>query len=412
LLRFGYTAVVAFVTQLVPFVPLVFLVVCVALSVLRRIKESQQGLGNATYTWCRIERFQERLSVGTWFGWLVLVPLCGTHAAVFAVLRGLPATLYFSADVAFYSLPPALTTSVSWWASYSAYAQIPGPRWTARELLVRGAWGRLAWLGPLLLGSVALGAFVAGSQLFAILLVLGAYLLRRIALAGLTRSLGAVARVLTMGNLFDRAVALAARMSVHLRAIYVLPVSKLSVANAMAYLRVSEIMLTEELLQILDAREVDAVIAHELGHLRRGHGKRSLTAGEGFLWSMLFGGLYGLWIYLVAVDRDSPDPWRWVPMIIGGFAASYLWLVGMIRRRWENEADVDAVDSTGDAEALITALVKLSHLAGESVDHSPLLGFFRTHHYLSDRIRAIAGRGGVPATRVAELVRTAHPAFA
>jgi STE24 endopeptidase len=107
------------------------------------------------------------------------------------------------------------------------------------------------------------------------------------------------------------------------------------------------IVLTEELLKISAPAQVAAVVAHELGHVRRRHHGRWLlaqgAAGLGFalLWTGVGGGV-----------------WAALP-------AAYLWAWALrpaaaaLRRRWEFEADAFAA-ALGFGPALAEALTLLS----------------------------------------------------
>src|SRR5262249_17001299 len=78
------------------------------------------------------------------------------------------------------------------------------------------------------------------------------------------------AEALTSGELRDRLFALAAAAKVRLRQVYVLPMRRARIANAFAVRR-DVVLVTDHLLENLSRREVDAVLAHEISHLRHGH---------------------------------------------------------------------------------------------------------------------------------------------
>ncbi len=177
---------------------------------------------------------------------------------------------------------------------------------------------------------------------------------------------------------------------------------------------------TTGLVRILDRSELEAVMAHEIAHVRNRDvrlmslaavlvGVIALTC-DLLLRMTLWGGS--------SRDRDSNNP---LTLVIG-IAALVLAPIGAallqmsLSRRREYLADASAAEITGDGRSLALALAKLrddkqplrtvtratAHLYIESPlrDHkglrSSLGGLFDTHPPLDERIRRLAEAGGFP----------------
>ena len=182
---------------------------------------------------------------------------------------------------------------------------------------------------------------------------------------------------------------------------------------------------TSGLLALLDRRELDGVMAHELAHVRnRDVRLMSLAAvlvgvialvADLLMRMTLWGGMTG------GRRRDNDGGMGAIGMVIG-LAALILAPIGAsllqmcLSRQREYLADASAAEITGDAEGLALALAKLrddhqplrqvtratAHLYIESPlrDHkglrSSLGGMFDTHPPLEERIRRLAEIGGFP----------------
>ena len=156
--------------------------------------------------------------------------------------------------------------------------------------------------------------------------------------------------------------------------------------------------VTDGLLRLLDGRELAAVIAHEVSHLRNGDtAVMSLSDLVGRLaqWISWVGLWSGLVTLPLAVSRNSLVPLLvslvlvLVPMVVT------LMQLAVSRFR-EYDADLDAASLTGDPEGLARALVVLEHadgriweriLVGRSARPDPLL--LRTHPPTDERVRRL-----------------------
>lgn len=149
--------------------------------------------------------------------------------------------------------------------------------------------------------------------------------------------------------------------------------------------RVKRIVLFDTLLEQMDDREIVAVLAHEIGHWKKGHiRKRLLRLGAG--------GLVLFWVAHRLLDAGV------LPTAAGAEALSFygqavvlFFLVGLagfvltplfsgLSRRHEWEADRFAVDITGEGDALASALAKLSRENLANLHPHPLYAWFYYSH--------------------------------
>jgi heat shock protein HtpX len=211
-----------------------------------------------------------------------------------------------------------------------------------------------------------------------------------------------VPQALSVGELRDRIFELAGQAGVALREIYVLPVARFRFANAYA-MEADRILLTDFLLAHLSRREVAAIAAHEVDHLRQ---KRRTP------WA-LFGGCLALFIagmvLLITTDSmealfrqlDSPTGPVWpLPFLL----LTWVFPARFHSRRQEMKADAGSARLTGDPEALISALVRLSRLNLLPMRWSFLEGILSTHPSTDRRCEALAARFGVPKDRLEQLL--------
>jgi heat shock protein HtpX len=178
---------------------------------------------------------------------------------------------------------------------------------------------------------------------------------------------------------------------------------------------------TTGLLQKLDQREIEGVVAHEIAHVRnRDVRLMSLAAVLVGVIALVCDLLMRMAIFGGRDSRDrNTGPVEAVigivALILAPLAASLLQM--SLSRRREYQADASAAEITGDPEGLALALAKLrddptplrkvtratAHLYIESPlrDHkglrSSLGGLFDTHPPLEDRIKRLAVAGGFPA---------------
>jgi hypothetical protein len=152
-------------------------------------------------------------------------------------------------------------------------------------------------------------------------------------------------------------------------------------------------MLTDYLLQHLSRREVDAVVAHEVAHLKHRHPR---LLGVAFL---LASGAAGI---LAAMFEDRLP--RGMPLFPVSILLA-LFSVYALSRHFERLADAGSAKLTGDPEAAIAALVKLSNLNLIPIQWGKLNERFITHPSTLRRVHRIGQLSGITAAHVEEVIR-------
>ena len=189
---------------------------------------------------------------------------------------------------------------------------------------------------------------------------------------------------------------MAEKMNVDLRQVYVVPQGKGHLLNAFA--GIGSISLTDTLSQHLNRAEVDCTIAHELGHLKFGHTRKTLLTLV-----LAFGipsVLFFKWPTRVPAFRPALDLF----VIFVPFLAFYFF-----SRRFEYQADQESARNVRNPEIEISSLAKLHRAAGAPFRMSRLTEMFLTHPSLIHRVEAIARRNGISDARISEILRHAEP---
>lgn len=360
-----------------------------------------------------------------WFGYFRVLNWGISGAMLFWVTSGLGARQTLQEWIAFSSLPvweaafldasvviiPAFLVYFACVAlSYPLHVQLRGRSWGKREFLIQ----QLATVGaqalPLMffLGGISTfsksGATSAG-------LFISAYFSWLICQNVKLRLTRAYPFALTTGELRDRVFDLAKRAGVEVRQIFVLPTGKGQVANAYAA-GAQIVMFTDYLLERLTKREVDGVAAHELSHLRYKHVSKRAAAFYcalllPALLAGLFRGFFATSVHLLPLQAPamlhlySAGTWFWhwsqrdFILILLGLAGFYF-----LSRRFEYHADAGAVALTGDPEAQITGLLKLSRLNLMPIHWGRATGVWITHPSTLRRAERIAAAGGMSAEQL------------
>jgi heat shock protein HtpX len=338
--------------------------------------------------WGRYFRYLMHLINGIWFVWFpiyawsnmneIVPAMMGPGARMYARVVGL--SVWFG--------PPLLVMWLCHLLSHRVYRNVRGAQWSPAAVVRRGILaGSLAFI-PLF--SFMFGIGVAGSDLRRVALVMvlvatGTFLF--IGLFG--KSLRLSPYSVTRGELRDRVFELAARAGVKLSQIYVLPDSKAQLANAFARSD-NAVMLTASLLRHLSKREIDAIMGHEIGHLKEKHPHRKNTITMVTL----------IGAQIVASGFASMiDLQRWAPALLSFAFAGAILVLHFLSRSNERHADAIGIGLTGDPEAFISGLAKL-----EAFNLMPIHGGgaieFGTHPRTLGRVQDIAHRHSVSADRL------------
>jgi STE24 endopeptidase len=201
------------------------------------------------------------------------------------------------------------------------------------------------------------------------------------------------------GSLRDRLLALARRTTFRAKSIQVMDGSKRSRhSNAFfaGFGRFRKIVLFDTLIQQLLEPELEAVLAHEIGHFKKKHIPKMLIASA----LLSLAGFFLLsWL--------ARQPWFYAPF---GFSAENIvpallifallsgvitfWLAPVANwwsRRYEYQADAFAAQAMNESQPLIGALRKLNEKNLSNLTPHPLYsGFYYSHPTLLEREQALA----------------------
>jgi STE24 endopeptidase len=166
--------------------------------------------------------------------------------------------------------------------------------------------------------------------------------------------------------------------------------------------KVKRIILFDTLIEQMSQDEILAVLAHEVGHWKKRHVLKSIILTE----ALAFCGLY-LAFYLTSWDRlpalvNLTSASFYARVVIIGFIGSLAMfpltpLFSFLSRRNENEADRFASDLTGHAEALASALIKLSRENLSNLHPHPFYAkFYYSHPPVVERVRRLRSVDGRP----------------
>lgn len=202
----------------------------------------------------------------------------------------------------------------------------------------------------------------------------------------------------------DRLLALADRGKFHARSIHVMDGSKRSAhSNALftGFGRFRRIVLFDTLIAQLGVEELEAVLAHEIGHYRRGHIWKGLLLGTivtlgGFL---LLGWLMAYPAFFAAFGFAAPSTaiaFLLFGLVSGVFGFWFTPLANVLSRKHEYEADAFARELVGTPDPLVRAL---RGLARENLSnltpHPAYSSFYYSHPTLVERVAALE-RGATP----------------
>lgn len=193
------------------------------------------------------------------------------------------------------------------------------------------------------------------------------------------------------GELRTRLMALADRTGFQASTIQVMDGSRRSShANAFftGFGRFRRIVLFDTLVEQLETEELEAVLAHEIGHYRRGHVPRML--GLSLVMSLagfaLMGWLGGQEWFFAAFGFESGTALDATVILLlfsllAGLFTFWLGpLVNLLSRKHEYEADAFAREAVGSPQPLIASLRKLYQKNLGNLTPHPLYSFFHYSH--------------------------------
>lgn len=200
------------------------------------------------------------------------------------------------------------------------------------------------------------------------------------------------------GPLRDRLLALGKRTGFHSKSIQVMDGSKRSRhSNAFftGFGRFRKIVLFDTLVQQLQEEELEAVLAHEIGHYKRKHIPKMLLGSAAGLLAGLFviAWLAGQeWFYRgFGFEPGSIVPAFLLFSLLSGVVTFWLSpLFNILSRRFEYQADSYASQTMSGPAPLIGALRKLNEKNLSNLTPHPLYsGFYYSHPTLLEREAAL-----------------------
>lgn len=335
------------------------------------------------------------IHLGAWLYWISVVN--PTELADFLLLLaplGNMVTLFLG--VLLYSAPPLFTMG----ACLVAMAPLlSSSKQSFTRLLRQQLVAQASVQVPLGIVLVGLGGVDSSTSGFSLV---AAYLVYR-GLAWLNWSMSySEVTPLESGELFDRASALAQKAGVKIARLSMLRTRVPEQANAFATSG-DTIVLTESLVRGLTPREVNAVIAHELGHHKAGHLRFDIS--KILFWVFILGAGPGLgWL----VSHFHLPTWS-LTLPIAPLA--YVMLQGLLSQRRELDADARAALITGDPEGKIAALGRLAQLSRMPVEGGGIMESIRSHPSMENRVLALARRHNIPDARALAILRNPDEAY-
>ncbi|MDQ2731018.1 MAG: M48 family metalloprotease, partial [Armatimonadota bacterium] len=357
---------------------------------------SSAGADAAT-AWFRYSRFLQWTTLGFILVWMPSLLLVQPLKIINFWLGSPSRAIAVGVLECFLTLPPLLVGVISAAFSYPVSVGVRGSSRTRRELLWQSFLVQARLTIPVALVVVGITAWQQQVR-WSVLLFGLALFLPSICTQLLVKSQNTVLEALTAGDLRDRVFALAQNAGVKVQQLYFLKTGKETIANAFA-VQGNIVVLTEYLLQRLSRREVDAIVAHELAHLRHVHPAR----------------LKRIALFSIILPCASLLLWDWhTHSLFSGrfFLLSGLVVMGVLivyykSRQFEVVADRDAAALTGDPEALITGLLKLKQLNLTPLEWGKWEGRFLTHPSTLRRAEALARDAGFPQERLQDILQSA-----
>ena len=342
--------------------------------------------------WGRHLRFVNRLLNVTWLVWLPLYFFSGVSEIVFFVFGGEHGVGQI-VNVAFYFIPPVIAMFLCHLASSRVYEQVLSVDWSPRQVVRHAIIANALSLIPMFLVIVGMYTFASSARLAALYMIVG-YIGYIILSQNMARLLGSRLHALTSGDLRNRIFDLAQRASVKLKQVYVLPETSAQLSNAFARSD-NSVMITNSLLKNLSRREVDGIIAHEIGHLQARHPQ---TSGTIIVVVIVVTNLIGGFITSLAGLQNA------TPFVFAAAVGTANLVVFFRSRRNERKADAIGVSLTGDPEAFISGLARLSRLNLMPLHSGGLGQSLDTHPGSMNRFQEIGKVYGISESRLQELV--------
>jgi Zn-dependent protease with chaperone function len=358
-------------------------------------KAERVSEGDPVALWFSCVRLLRWLVIGTFLAWWVTTDLAHWKPRFYLFLHAhgllaIPGASFLA--LLFLWLPPILAVVLCQTLFQPVYSSVRGIEWTRGELARQMVYSLGASFLPLLLLTSGVSGIFGNAGVPSFVFSLFLAIACAVFFGGRLRKLLQLSpNALTTGELRDRAFVLASQLHVKLQQVYLLPPSKSRLANAYARSGRS-ILLTHYLLSHLTRREVDAVVAHELAHVKHDHPR--------LLGVALMGGFAAVAFPYFSFSWQA----QWKPLFDVLFVAIPLLTYYFVARRFEFVADATSVRVTGDPEAMVTGLVKLHRLNLLPLQWGKWNEKLLTHPSTVRRAEAIAGVAQLPDAYIAQLL--------
>ncbi len=286
---------------------------------------------------------------------------------------------------------PVITVLLSSAIVHPAATRIRGQHLTLVESLTRtaGSLGMVVLPGCLLF--TALKAVFSENWRAFVLLSAAACSIFFVIAKWLRDLQGGTPQPLTHGELRDRVFQLARQAGVDLRQLFIMTTGKDRMANAFSVGK-QDVMITDYLIEKLSKREVDAIIGHELSHLKGGHDVGIFTIVPVIV------GTIGV---VVLNFIEGVPGWAFGALMV----VATMVTLGVVSRRFERAADAGAVSLTSDAEAFITGQIKVAAMNHLPLEWNGAVQAVITHPSTLKRIEAAAKHAGLTSAQVQEIIR-------
>ena len=328
-----------------------------------------------------------------------ILPLLFAHIAAWAPGANWDDALFILLVAVLLAVP---SLPFEWWAQFRLEAQFGFNKSTPSLWImdkVKGVELTFVIGFPLLWGLLSLVSWVgAWWWVWAFVLLFGFQLLMMVLYPKLILPMFNKLTPLPVGELRDRLLALGERTGFKAATIEVIDGSKRSGhSNAFftGFGRFRRIVLFDTLIEQLEAEELEAVLAHEVGHYQKGHIPKMLAMAA----AMQFGAFAAIaWLlnaswFLGAFGFPAGQlaPALLLFGLLSGLVTFWFSpLSNLMSRKHEYEADEFARKAMGSASPLVGALRKLaSKNLSNMTPHAWFSGFYYSHPTLVERERVM-----------------------
>jgi heat shock protein HtpX len=285
-----------------------------------------------------------------------------------------------------FCVPPLAAVGTSLVLAYSSDATFLGLKWTVVDFSRLVFWRLMNFSIPLLM--VALGCDdLWKGKLSGSLWICIAGIAAVAGTIGLRRAEGIRPHQVRASETRNRALALARRMGVNLRVVFVVPAGRGHLTNAFG--GGASIGLTDNLGKYFNKAQTEFVIAHELAHVKKKHGRKQYLLTI-VTFTVILIALFTLRSRLASIRPLVDVLIVFIPLVV-----SY-----SFSRSCEYEADRIAVEATNDPDSGIRAITRLYRVSEAPVRPGRLTELFQTHPSLVKRVEAIGRVASFPADRV------------